>query len=243
MKEKLKEIINNAERIVFFGGAGVSTESGIPDFRGNGGLYTKGEVFDVSPETVLSNAYLRAEPEKFFEYYKTKMLYPSAKPNGAHTALASLEREGKLLCVITQNVDGLHQLAGSKKVIELHGSSLKNYCTGCGKHYPVEYIINSVGIPRCEACGKMIRPDVVLYGEGLSGRAFSDADRAISEADVLIVGGTSLTVQPAASLVSSFCGEHLVIINGQKTPYDKYASLIIREPIARTLSYAVGAEE
>ena len=239
MTKKLKEIIKNARKIAFFGGAGVSTESGIPDFRGSGGLYTKGEVFGVSPETVLSNRYLREHPDRFFEYYKTRMLYPKAKPNGAHIALAELERQGKMSAVITQNVDGLHQLAGSKRVIELHGSSLKNYCTGCGKHYSVEYILGSEGIPRCEVCGKMIRPDVVLYGEGLSGRAFADAERAISDSDVLIVGGTSLTVQPAASFVSAFDGEHFIIINGSETPYDRYAELVIREPIARTLSAAV----
>lgn len=237
--ERLKEIIENAENIVFFGGAGVSTDSGIPDFRGSGGLYTKGDVFGESPEAILSNRYFRNHPDRFYEYYKKKMLYPHAKPNEAHRALAQLEAQGKLSAVITQNVDGLHQLAGSENVIELHGSSLRNYCTGCGKHYPMSYVIDSDGVPMCEKCGRMIRPDVVLYGEGLSGRAFSDAEEAIYEADVLIVGGTSLTVEPAASLVRVFEGEHFIIINSSPTPYDDYAELVIREPIAEVLGEVV----
>jgi len=240
MVERLKRIIENAESIVFFGGAGVSTGSGIPDFRGSGGLYTKGDVFGEAPETVLSNRYFRSHPDRFYEYYKSKMLYPYAEPNDAHRALAKLEAEGKLSAVITQNVDGLHQLAGSENVIELHGSSLRNYCTGCGKSYPVSHIIESEGVPVCERCGAMIRPDVVLYGEGLSGRALSDAEEAIYYADVLIVGGTSLTVEPAASLVRVFEGEHFIIINSSETPYDDYAELVIREPIEEVLAEAVG---
>ena len=238
--EKLREIIKNAENIVFFGGAGVSTESGIPDFRGSGGLYTKGDVFGTSPETILSNKYFRAHPDLFYEYYKTKMLYPYAEPNAAHRALAYLEEIGKLSAIITQNVDGLHQLAGSENVIELHGSSARNYCTVCGKHHSLSHIIESEGVPRCTKCGGLVRPDVVLYGEGLRARALGDAEEAIYYADVLIVGGTSLTVEPAASIVRYFEGEHFIIINSSPTPYDDYAELIIREPIGEVLSETVG---
>lgn len=236
MLQQFREILENAENIVFFGGAGVSTGSGIPDFRGNQGLYTCADETEESPETIISGWYLHRYPEKFFSYYKTHMIYPDAQPNAAHEALAELERQGKLSAVITQNIDGLHQLAGSKNVIELHGSVLRNYCTHCGKKYPLSHILNNRGVPRCKNCDAVVRPDVVLYGESLDGEAFTAAEEAISSADVLIVGGTSLTVHPAASLVTLFEGEHFVIINQNPTPYDGYADLIIREPIEEVFS-------
>lgn len=238
--EYLKEIIENAESIVFFGGAGVSTESGIPDFRGNGGLYNDDDEDDYGerPETILSHAYFRENPEKFYNYYKTNMVYSYAEPNDAHYALCELERQGKLSAIVTQNIDGLHQTAGSETVIELHGTTRENYCLSCGKKYPLSYIMDSDGVPKC-SCGGTIRPNVVLYGEGLPGEAFARAEELIYEADVLIVGGTSLTVHPAASLVEAYQGEHLIIINNDPTPYDGYAEIIIREPIGEVLKEAV----
>lgn len=229
MLQQFKEIVENAENIVFFGGAGVSCGSGLPDFRGSQGLYSISQKTE-SPETILSGWYLHQYPEKFFSYYKTHMIYPDAQPNAAHKALAELERQGKLSAVITQNIDGLHQMAGSKNVIELHGSVLRNYCVRCGRKYSLADILKEPGVLRC-ACGGIIRPHVVLYGENLDGEAFTAAEEAISNADVLIVGGTSLTVYPAASLVRLFRGKHLVIINKTSTPYDRYADLLIREPI------------
>jgi NAD-dependent deacetylase len=231
----LRTIIKEAKRIVFFGGAGVSKGSGIPDFRGTGGLYTQGG-YSESPEEMLSSTYLKRYPEKFFAYYKNNMLYPDAKPNAAHLTLAKWEREGKLTSVITQNVDGLHQMAGSKNVIELHGSVLRNYCVSCGEVHPLSHILESDGIPRCRLCGAVVRPDVVLYGENLDGAAFMQAQEDIACADVLIVGGTSLTVYPAAGLVQHFRGEHFIIINQTRTPYDSYAEIIIREPIEKVLA-------
>ena len=230
----LRTIIKEAKRIVFFGGAGVSKGSGIPDFRGTGGLYTQGG-YSESPEEMLSSTYLKRCPEKFFAYYKNNMLYPDAKPNAAHLTLAKWEREGKLTSVITQNVDGLHQMAGSKNVIELHGSVLRNYCVSCGESHPLSHVLESEGVPRCRVCGAVVRPDVVLYGENLDGAAFMQAQSDIAEADVLIVGGTSLTVYPAAGLVQYFRGEHFIIINQTPTPYDSYAEYIIREPIEKVL--------
>ncbi len=235
LTDDLKNIVDHAEHLVFFGGAGVSTGSGIPDFRGSGGLYTAENEGEEPPETILSGAYLRDCPEKFFAYYKTHMLYPEAKPNAAHIALAKLERRGKLKAIVTQNIDGLHQAAGSRHVIELHGSVMRNYCTHCRKAYPLSYLLDCDGVPRCEICDAVVRPDVVLYGEGLDGESFGKAEKAISEANVLIVGGTSLTVQPAASLIDLFEGEHLIIINRTPTPYDGYAEYVIREPIEDVL--------
>lgn len=231
MLHQFKEIVENAENIVFFGGAGVSCGSGIPDFRGSQGLYSVYRETE-SPESILSGWYLHRYPEKFFSYYRTHMIYPDAQPNVAHHALAELERQGKLSAVITQNIDGLHQMAGSKNVIELHGSVLRNYCTYCGKKYPLSHILTGAAVPHC-SCGGIIRPDVVLYGESLDGMALTKAEETICNADVLIVGGTSLTVQPAASLVRLFRGEHLLIINKTPTPYDRYADLLIREPIEK----------
>lgn len=230
--EKLKEIVRNAERIVFFGGAGVSTGSGIPDFRGSGGLYTsEDDDYVERPENILSSRYLFTHPISFYNYYRRNMIYPWAIPNAAHKALALLEAEGKLSAVITQNIDGLHQMAGSKNVIELHGSILQNHCIDCGEKYTLDDVKEPGAPPVCRLCGGLIRPDVVLYGEPLDPELFYKAQEEISRADVLIVGGTSLTVNPAASLVADFMGEHFVIINNSPTPYDSEAELIIREPI------------
>ena len=237
-QKNLQEIIKKAKRIVFFGGAGVSTGSGIPDFRGSGGLYTETNETEESPEEMLSGDYLQRYPEKFYRYYKKNMLYPNAKPNGAHKALAKLEQIGKLTAVITQNIDGLHQAAGSRNVIEVHGSILRNYCISCFKEYSLSYIMKAKDIPVCEHCGNTVRPDVVLYGEGLDGFAFARAQREIEQADLLIVGGTSLTVYPAAGLIHHFTGKNFVIINRSPTPYDPYATLIIREPIEDVLAEA-----
>lgn len=232
--ETIKEIIKNAESVVFFGGAGVSTESGIPDFRGTGGLYT--EDNDIDPQEILTPEYMLSNPEGFFSYYKNSMLYPNAEPNKAHKILAQMEKDGKLSAVITQNIDGLHQKAGSENVIELHGTSLVNYCIQCGKKYDLEYILDNDGVPYCQDCQGFIRPDVVMYREGLNTRNFYDAEEAIYYADVLIVGGTSLTVQPAASLIDSYQGEHLIIINKTPTPYDGIAEYVIRDSISNVLS-------
>lgn len=242
--EELKQILKDAENIVFFGGAGVSTGSGIPDFRGTGGLYTGGnddlgmdgeDGAGEDPETILSEGYLRTRPKAFFSYYRRNMVHPYAEPNEAHYALAEMEWWDKRITVITQNIDGLHQEAGSKNVIELHGSAMRNYCVRCGKAHTLAHVLETDEVPRCTDCGGMVRPDVVLYGESLSGEAFSKAEDAIAAADVLIIGGTSLTVHPAASLVEMFMGEHMIIINQSPTPYDEYAEYVIREPIADVL--------
>ena len=233
----LRDLIRDADRIVFLGGAGVSTESGIPDFRGSGGLYT--EAATIPPEVILSHTYFLRHTEEFFRFYREKMLFPDAKPNAAHKALAELERRGKLTAVLTQNIDGLHQAAGSKRVIELHGSVLRNACVGCGRNYPLSFILESAGVPVCPVCGGVVKPDVVLYEEPLHERDLIDAERAISSADLLIVGGTSLTVNPAAGLVHYFRGAHFVIINRDSTPYDGYADCLFREPIGQLLGEAV----
>ena len=224
---QVKEILQKATYTVFFGGAGVSTDSGIPDFRSSGGVYGA----DESKEYYLSNACLRNDPEAFFRFYRENMLYPDALPNDTHLALARLEQEGKLQAVITQNIDGLHQKAGSKKVIELHGTTARYYCSRCGKLYEPSYVEDGADIPRCEKCGGIVRPDVTLYGESLSS-AFYDGEEEIAKADVLIVGGTSLTVQPAASLVGQFQGDHLIIINRTPTPYDGLADMVIRQGLS-----------
>ncbi len=234
--QQLTELIRHAKQIVVFGGAGLSTESGIPDFRGSGGLYQKKEETDVAPEEMLHHDFLERHPERFYAYYRTHMIYPDAKPNAAHFAFAKLEAMGKLSAVITQNIDGLHQKAGSQNVIELHGSTLRNACKTCGKKYDLDRIMNADGIPTCTVCGGIIRPDVVLYGEGLDMNEWMRAENAIRKADVLIVGGTSLTVYPAASLVELYRGDHLVIVNKTRTPYDSRAELLIREPIGEVFS-------
>ena len=232
--ETLKTWIAESNRIVFFGGAGVSTESGIPDFRSVDGLYH--QKFDYPPEEILSHSFFYHHTEEFYRFYREKMLLPDGiQPNAAHKKLAQLEQDGKLSAIVTQNIDGLHQLAGSKRVYELHGSIHRNHCTKCGKFYPMEFIRDSAGVPRCE-CGGLIKPDVVLYEESLDEACLEGAVRAISQADLLIVGGTSLTVYPAAGLLRYYGGERLVLINRDETPYDGYAGLIFRDKIGDVLS-------
>ena len=237
--ETLKTWIEASDNIVFFGGAGVSTESGIPDFRSTDGLYH--QKFEYPPETILSHTFFYQHTEYFYRFYREKMLPLEAEPNAAHRALAALEREGKLRAIVTQNIDGLHQKAGSKNVYELHGSIWRNYCTKCGKSYSAEFIRDSGGVPHC-ACGGLIKPDVVLYEEGLDEKTIKGAVRAIAEADVLIVGGTSLTVYPAAGLIRYYGGNRLVLINRDETPYDGYANLIFLEPIGQVLGQCVNGE-
>ena len=237
--ETLKTWIEASDNIVFFGGAGVSTESVIPDFRSTDGLYH--QKFEYPPETILSHTFFYQHTEYFYRFYREKMLPLEAEPNAAHRALAALERAGKLRAIVTQNIDGLHQKAGSKNVYELHGSIWRNYCTKCGKSYSAEFIRDSGGVPHC-ACGGLIKPDVVLYEEGLDEKTIRGAVRAIAEADVLIVGGTSLTVYPAAGLIRYYGGNRLVLINRDETPYDGYANLIFREPIGQVLGQCVNGE-
>ncbi len=234
--EKLRGMIKNSDKIVFFGGAGVSTESGIPDFRSVDGLYN--QQWDYPPETILSHSFFMKKTEEFYRFYRAKMLCPNAEPNAAHLKLAQLEREGKLTAVVTQNIDGLHQAAGSKKVYELHGSVLRNYCMKCGKFHSVEFIMNSTGVPTCE-CGGLVKPDVVLYEEGLDDSVVNGAVNAIAEADTLIIAGTSLNVYPAAGLVRYFRGNDLVIINMSPTGMDSSADLLICGRIGEVLSAAV----
>ena len=231
---RLKELTDASDNIVFFGGAGVSTESGIPDFRSVDGLYH--QKFKYPPETMLSHTFYETHTEEFYDFYRAKMLALDAQPNAAHRKLAEWERQGKLKAVITQNIDGLHQAAGSKNVFELHGSTLRNYCTGCGAFYDVDFIANSTGVPRCPKCGGIIKPDVVLYEEGLDEEVLSGAVQAIRKADTLIIGGTSLVVYPAAGLIRYFRGRHLVVINMQPTGADAQADLCIAKPIGQVLS-------
>ena len=232
--EKLREIINECGNIVFFGGAGVSTESGIPDFRSVDGLYN--QKYDYPPETILSHTFYRHYPEEFFRFYKDKMLCLTAKPNAAHLKLAKWEQEGKLKAVITQNIDGLHQAAGSKRVLELHGSVLRNYCEKCGKFFDAEYMLHSKGAPKCDDCGGAIKPDVVLYEEGLDNQTLSDAVSYISKADVLIIGGTSLVVYPAAGLIDYYRGNKLILINKTPTARDSGADLVVQGSIGEIFS-------
>ena len=234
--EAFRKIIDQHDNIVFFGGAGVSTESGIADFRSVDGLYN--QQYDYPPETILSHTFYLKKPEEFFRFYRNKMLFPKAKPNAAHRKLAELEASGKLKAVVTQNIDGLHQAAGSRKVLELHGSVLRNYCEKCRKFYPMSYIQETKGIPMCEDCGGRVKPDVVLYEEGLDQGTISEAVRCISEAQVLVIGGTSLAVYPAAGLIDYFQGDKLVVINMAPTPRDKYADLLIQAPIGKVFEAA-----
>ncbi|MCR5632290.1 MAG: NAD-dependent protein deacylase [Eubacterium sp.] len=243
MIEKLQAAINESNYIVFFGGAGVSTESGIPDFRSQDGLYN--QKYKYPPEEIVSHTFLVHKTEEFYEFYKDKMLAPDAKPNAAHYKLAELEKAGKLKAVITQNIDGLHQAAGSKEVLELHGSVLRNYCTNCGKefssteedvHAGVKYILASDGVPKCDECGGTVRPDVVLYEEGLDNYVISRAIEHISKADMLIIGGTSLVVYPAASFVNYFNGKHLAVLNMASTGRDSQADIVIHDKIGQVLS-------
>ena len=232
--ETLKKWIYNSDNIVFFGGAGVSTESGIPDFRSVDGLYN--QQYDYPPETILSHTFFRRNTEEFYRFYRAKMLALDAKPNVAHKKLAQWEQEGKLKAVVTQNIDGLHQAAGSKMVYELHGSVHRNYCQKCGAFYDARYMLESKGIPKCEKCGGIIKPDVVLYEEGLDDATMRGAIRAISHADVLIIGGTSLTVYPAAGLIDYYNGNKLVLINKSVTPMDSRADLLLQGPIGEIFS-------
>lgn len=227
--KRLKEIVDSTDNLVFFGGAGVSTESGIPDFRSTDGLYNI--KYKYPPETIVSHTFFVRKTEEFYDFYKDKMMALDAKPNKAHEKLAQWEKEGKCKAVITQNIDGLHQMAGSKNVLELHGSIHRNYCTKCGRFFDAAYVKNSTGVPMCDECGGLIKPDVVLYEEGLDNQTISDAVYAISHAEVLIIGGTSLAVYPAAGMIDYFKGTHLILINRSATPRDGQADLIINESI------------
>lgn len=227
-KQLFKQIVEQSNNIVFFGGAGVSTESNIPDFRSVDGLYN--QKYKYPPETILSHTFFVHRTEDFFDFYRDKMLAPWAKPNVTHLTLAKLEQQGKLKAIVTQNIDGLHEMAGSKNIFNLHGTVYRNYCMKCGKFYPVEHIQNSTGIPRC-SCGGIVKPDVVLYEEGLDDDVVEGAINAIAKADVLIVGGTSLTVYPAAGLINYFKGKHLVLINKQLTTFDEKATLVLHESL------------
>lgn len=231
--EELKNIVADSNHIVFFGGAGVSTESGIPDFRSVDGLYH--QEYEYPPESILSHTFFVRNTEEFYRFYKNKMICMDAKPNAAHRKLAELEKAGKLKAVITQNIDGLHQLAGSREVLELHGSVHRNYCVKCGKGFDASYILQADGVPRC-SCGDLIKPDVVLYEEGLNQFTLSEAIRYISEAEVLIVGGTSLAVYPAAGLIDYYRGNQLILINKSATPMDSKAHLVVQGKIGEILS-------
>jgi len=226
-KRQFQKIIEQSKNIVFFGGAGVSTESNIPDFRSVDGLYN--QKYKYSPETMLSHTFFVNHTEEFFDFYRDKMLVPWAKPNVTHLKLAELEEEGRLKAIVTQNIDGLHEMAGSKNIFNLHGTVYRNYCMECGEFYSMEYIKESTGIPRCEKCGGIVKPDVVLYEENLDQNVLEGAINAISNAEVLIVGGTSLVVYPAAGLINYFNGKHLILINKQQTNYDKNADLVFYE--------------
>ena len=232
--KKLQEIIDESQRIVFFGGAGVSTESGIPDFRSVDGLYH--QKFKYPPETMLSHTFFKQNTWDFFDFYKNRVIPADPKPNAAHLKLAELEKAGKLIGVVTQNIDGLHQAAGSEKVYELHGSVLRNYCTNCGKFFDYKYILEASGIPECDVCGSVVKPDVVLYEEGLDNDTLVGAVNAISSADTMIVAGTSLVVYPAAGLLQYFRGKWLVLINRDPTPADASANLVIHDKVGEVLS-------
>ena len=234
--KRLKEIIDESNNIVFFGGAGVSTESGIPDFRSANGLYNQDLGRTVSPEEMISHTFYVNHPEQFFEFYRDKLIYEDAEPNACHKALAELERQGKVKAIVTQNIDGLHQKAGSKVVWELHGSTLRNYCEDCGAYYDLSKVTGTDGVPTCDKCGGRVKPDVVLYEEGLDSDVIDGAVRAISEADTLIVGGTTLIVYPAAGLIHYFKGKHIVLINMSATSADSSADLVISEPIGEVFA-------
>ena len=232
--QRLKEIIDNSNNIVFFGGAGVSTESGIPDFRSVDGLYN--QKYDYPPETILSHTFFRRKTEEFYRFYKDKMICEGVKPNAAHLKLAQWEQKGKLKAVITQNIDGLHQAAGSKRVLELHGSVLRNYCEKCRKFFDEKYIMQSEAVPVCDACGGLVKPDVVLYEEGLDQKTLSDSIEYIRNADVLIIGGTSLVVYPAAGLIDYYRGNKLILVNKTATSKDGMADLVVQGSIGEIFS-------
>ncbi|MBQ9715874.1 MAG: NAD-dependent protein deacylase [Clostridia bacterium] len=228
-KLQFKQIIESSDNIVFFGGAGVSTESNIPDFRSVDGLYS--QKYKYPPETMLSHTFFAHRTQEFFDFYRDKLLVPWAKPNVTHIKLAELEQKGKLKAIVTQNIDGLHEMAGSKNIFNLHGTVYRNYCMHCGKFFEMEYIKDSKGVPRCDKCGGIVKPDVVLYEEGLDDDVVEGAINAISQADVLIIGGTSLVVYPAAGLVNYFKGRHLILINKQITSFDDKADLVLHESL------------
>lgn len=240
---RLKKIIDESKHIVFFGGAGVSTESGIPDFRSEAGLYKAKQEFGMSPEEMVSHSFFVHNPDMFYKYYKENMIYKDAEPNNAHKALRELEKKGKLKAIVTQNIDGLHQRAGSENVLELHGSILRNYCLDCGAGYDLDYVTNvencEGNIPKCNQCQGIVRPDVVLYEEALNNKVIMEAIEQISKADTLIVGGTSLVVYPAAGLLQYFKGENIVLINNSSLNKEIGASLIIRKPIGEVMEQAV----
>ena len=236
---RLKEWITQCDNIVFFGGAGVSTESGIPDFRSENGIFSAVSEYGYRPEIILSHSFFVAHPDIFFQYYKKNLLYPDAQPNDCHKALAKLAEKGKCKAVITQNIDNLHQKGGSRTVLELHGTLYRNYCLRCGKEFSLEYVTKEEGITRCDACGGIVRPDVVLYEEGLNQQIMEDALRYIAQAEMLIVGGTSLNVYPAAGLLQYFRGTHLVVINKSSTNVDKKADLVIAENIGEVFRKVV----
>lgn len=239
MDIRVKEVLDRSKKVVFFGGAGVSTESNIPDFRSEAGLYKAMNDYGYSPEHMLSRTFFMNHTEKFYDYYKKNLIYPDAQPNKAHLALAKLEAEGKLTAVVTQNIDGLHQKAGSKAVYELHGSVLRNVCMDCGAKYDLDYIMDEdnchKGMPHCKKCGGLVKPDVVLYEEPLDDSVIMGAVKAISEADTMIVGGTSLVVYPAAGLINYFRGDDLILINKSETGYDSQATLVINDSIGKVL--------
>lgn len=231
--QQLQQMIDESSHIVFFGGAGVSTESNIPDFRSTDGLYN--QTYQYPPEVMVSHSFYQNHTEEFYDFYKNKMIFLEAKPNKAHLKLAQLEEAGKLDAIVTQNIDGLHQVAGSKNVFELHGSVHRNYCTKCHKFYDVNYVVEADGVPYCEDCGGIVKPDVVLYEEGLDGATMQGAMQAIANADMLIIGGTSLVVYPAAGMVDYFRGKHLVVLNRDATSRDQQADLCITDPIGEVL--------
>ena len=237
--EKLTQILRDSNNIVFFGGAGCSCESGIPDFRSASGLWNEKLKINLTPEQLVSHTMFMKYPKEFFEFYRDKLIYPDAKPNAAHIALAKLEEMGKLKAVVTQNIDGLHQAAGSKHVYELHGSVLRNYCVKCHAFYDEKFILESKGVPTCTKCGGNVKPDVVLYEEGLDDNVIRGAIAAISKADTLIIGGTSLVVYPAAGLINYFRGKNLILINKSSTSADNKADLVIHDAIGKVLGEAV----
>ena len=239
--EKLTLILKESNNIVFFGGAGVSTESNIPDFRSSNGLWNEKLRINFTPEQLVSHTFFMKYPDEFFRFYKDKLIYPDAKPNAAHIALAKLEEMGKLKAIVTQNIDGLHQAAGSKNVFELHGSVLRNYCMDCNAFYDEKFILASEGIPTCPKCGGKVKPDVVLYEEGLDEATIQGSIAAISQADTLIIGGTSLIVYPAAGLINYFRGKNLILINKSSTSADSKADLVIHEAIGKVLDEAVNS--
>ena len=239
--EKLTQILRDSNNIVFFGGAGCSCESGIPDFRSASGLWNEKLKINLTPEQLVSHTMFMKYPKEFFEFYRDKLIYPDAKPNAAHIALAKLEEMGKLKAVVTQNIDGLHQAAGSKHVYELHGSVLRNYCVKCHAFYDEKFILESKGVPTCTKCGGRVKPDVVLYEEGLDDSTIRGAVNAIANADTLIIGGTSLVVYPAAGLIDYFNGKNLVLINKSSTSADSKADLVINDSIGKVLSTAINS--